>query len=108
MARRIRTCGQVPRGLPLSWIAERLYRHAWRLEHRPSVDTGVDDALAVLALSTAIGAEAQRDCVLQALRVGATVPEVAMALGMSIEEAGHLSQRIKANAAERATAHRRQ
>ncbi|MFK0121466.1 hypothetical protein [Streptomyces sp. NPDC090994] len=96
LARRIRTCAQVPGGLPLSWMAEKLVRHVWRLEHRPRGRADVvDDALAVPALSTAIGAQAQRNGVRQALRVGATVPEVAMALGISIEDAQYLAQQLE-------------
>ncbi|PAZ09337.1 hypothetical protein CLM62_47135 [Streptomyces sp. SA15] len=93
--RNVRTFAQVSRDIPLSWQAEKLYHHAWRLEHQPRADTaGVNDALAVLALSTALYYDARRDGVRQALRVGATVPEVARALGIAIDEAGHLAQRL--------------
>jgi hypothetical protein len=78
------------------WKAERLpprlYQHAWRLAHRQrGGDSGVDDALAVLALSSKIYYDARWDGIRQALRAGATVGQVAMAMGISMDDARDLA-----------------
>jgi hypothetical protein len=93
--RRLRSHAQVPFRTPLVVQAAWLYQHAWRLvHHRPG--EGVDDALAVLALSTSLYHDAQRDGVRQALRAGATVGEIAIALGISTDDARDLVHRIEA------------
>ncbi|MCG7206397.1 hypothetical protein [Streptomyces arenae] len=92
LARSIRTCAQVPRDVPLSWMAEKLIGHARRLEHSHGQADAVGDALAMLALSAEIGTKARWGGVRQALRAGARVPEVARALGISIEDARRLAR----------------
>ncbi|MFJ8677325.1 hypothetical protein [Streptomyces sp. NPDC093589] len=96
MARKIRSLGQVPCGTPLVWQAARLYGHSWRLAqaHRHA-GAGVSDALAVLSLSTSIYHDAHWDGVREAVQAGATVGQVAMALGISIDDARDLIRRIK-------------
>ncbi|WP_143060383.1 hypothetical protein [Streptomyces misionensis] len=94
VARRIRTFAQVPSGTPLVWQAARLYQHTRRLAERPR-GHGAEDALAALALSTSIYHEARWSGVLQAVREGATIEEIAIALGISIDDARDLIHRIQ-------------
>ncbi|MBT2439950.1 hypothetical protein J7E93_07405 [Streptomyces sp. ISL-36] len=94
--RTIRSFAHIPYGTPLVWQAAWLYKHAWRLAQRERGDAGtVDDALAVLALTTNLYHSARWDGVRQAVRTGATVEEVAFALGMSIHDARDLVRRIE-------------
>jgi predicted transcriptional regulator len=57
--------------------------------------------LAALALSVSIYHDARWAGVLQATRAGATVDEIAMALGISIDDACDLVQRVRARDLER-------
>ncbi|MCZ1012636.1 hypothetical protein [Streptomyces lydicus] len=96
-ARPVRSLGQVPARIPLVWKAARLYAHTWRMARHRSRhrDAGhVEDALAVLALSTSIYHDTHWYGVLQAARAGATNAEIAMALGISIDNAQDLVHRI--------------
>lgn len=94
----IRRPDEVPAATPLSWITEKESEHAQRLFHNalpmdrfPNAERGtVDDALAVLALRAA----ALRDLeygrgnrVHEALTLGATWTQVAVALDVPVDEA---------------------
>ncbi|MET7756063.1 hypothetical protein ABZT27_15315 [Streptomyces sp. NPDC005389] len=92
--RTIRSFAHVPYGTPLVWQAAWLYEHARRLAERERSDA-VDDALAVLALTTNLYHDARWDGVRQAVQAGATVDEIALALGMAIHDAHDLVHRIE-------------
>lgn len=94
--RKIRSFAQVPYSTPLVWQAAWLYEHAWRMaQHEHGDANAVDDALAVLALTTNLYHDARRDGVRQAVRAGATISEIAIALGMARDDTRDLVRRIE-------------
>ncbi|MFD4320497.1 hypothetical protein [Streptomyces sp. NPDC058548] len=95
--RTIRSFAHISYGTPLDQQAGWLYEHAWRLaQHERGGADAVDHALAVLALTTNLYHDARWDGIRQAVRAGATVPEIALALGMAIRDARDLVHRIEA------------
>ncbi|WP_337963881.1 hypothetical protein [Streptomyces baarnensis] len=74
--------------------AARLTACAERLV-RDDGDVDVGDALALIRLSSSVYHHARRDGVRQAVKAGATVGEVAIALGMSIADTRVLIGRIR-------------
>ncbi len=62
---------------------------------RDDGDVDIDDALALIRLSSSVYHHARRDAVRQAVKAGATVEEVAIALGMSIADTRVFIGRIR-------------